>query len=221
MDRLATKPSAIIRPQTLRTPFRRLQSTTTVTTTTTTTVQKPKGLKALTKAYGMAALGVYLGLSAIDLPICYVVVHSMGSEKIEHYQNQIKVYFGYGQGEEEFAQSQLEKRIQRENEEGLNKDKNGGGNDVWKYIKSQFSWTEFAIAYGIHKSFIFIRLPITAAITPGVVAILRRWGFNIGPKTVVNTVSTNLTKNAKIDVTASSQKFGTRPSGKKKWWWFF
>ncbi len=41
-------------------------------------------------------------------------------------------------------------------------------------------WTKLALAYAIHKSFIFIRVPITAAITPKVVKTLRSWGWNIG-----------------------------------------
>ena len=46
-------------------------------------------------------------------------------------------------------------------------------------------WTQLALAYAIHKSFIFIRVPLTAAVTPKVVKTLRSWGWNIGkmPKT--------------------------------------
>jgi hypothetical protein len=41
-------------------------------------------------------------------------------------------------------------------------------------------WTQLALAYAIHKSFIFIRVPLTAAVTPRVVKTLRGWGWNIG-----------------------------------------
>jgi hypothetical protein len=34
-------------------------------------------------------------------------------------------------------------------------------------------WTQLALAYAIHKSFIFIRVPLTAALTPKVVRVLR------------------------------------------------
>ena len=47
-------------------------------------------------------------------------------------------------------------------------------------------WTQLALAYAIHKSFIFIRVPVTVAITPKVVKVLRGWGWDIGkrrPKT--------------------------------------
>ena len=41
-------------------------------------------------------------------------------------------------------------------------------------------WTQLGLAYVIHKSFIFVRVPLTAAITPKVVKTLRSWGWNIG-----------------------------------------
>lgn len=43
-------------------------------------------------------------------------------------------------------------------------------------------WTQLALAYAIHKSFIFFRVPLTAAVTPKVVKILRRWGWDIGKR---------------------------------------
>jgi N-terminal acetyltransferase 2 len=39
-----------------------------------------------------------------------------------------------------------------------------------------------ALAYAIHKSFIFIRVPLTAAVTPKVVKTLRSWGWDIGKR---------------------------------------
>lgn len=47
--------------------------------------------------------------------------------------------------------------------------------------KENASWaTQLALAYAVHKSFIFIRVPLTAAILPRVVKTLRGWGWNIG-----------------------------------------
>lgn len=43
-------------------------------------------------------------------------------------------------------------------------------------------WTQLALAYAIHKSFIFMRIPIAAAVTPKVVKILRGWGWDIGKR---------------------------------------
>ena len=42
--------------------------------------------------------------------------------------------------------------------------------------------TQLALAYAIHKSFIFLRVPLTAAVTPKVVKVLRSWGWKIGKK---------------------------------------
>lgn len=36
------------------------------------------------------------------------------------------------------------------------------------------------MAYLVHKSLIFIRVPLTAAVLPKVVKTLRKWGYNIG-----------------------------------------
>jgi hypothetical protein len=43
--------------------------------------------------------------------------------------------------------------------------------------------TQLALAYAIHKSFIFIRVPLTIAITPKIVKVLRGWGWDIGKRT--------------------------------------
>ncbi|CAX43292.1 N-terminal acetyltransferase, putative [Candida dubliniensis CD36] len=183
--------------------------------------KKPQGIKALMKEYGYPALAVYLGLSCIDLPICYVLVHSMGQEKIEVYENKVKQTFGYGVSDEELKKKQEINKIQQDIEShGEPAPENSGS--MASYILSQFSWTEFAIAYGIHKSLIFIRLPITAAITPGVVRVLRGWGFRIGTDKFSTTASIakDLAKSGIKDITASSTKFGVK-AGNKKWWWFF
>ncbi|KAM0429378.1 hypothetical protein ACHAPT_006596 [Fusarium lateritium] len=42
--------------------------------------------------------------------------------------------------------------------------------------------TQLALAYAIHKSFIVFRVPLTAAVTPKVVKVLRSWGWKIGKK---------------------------------------
>ncbi|CUM51060.1 uncharacterized protein AC631_03230 [Debaryomyces fabryi] len=180
---------------------------------------KPKSLKHLMKEYGYAGLGVYLALSFIDLPICYVMVHSMGKDQIEYYENKVKQTFGYGMSDEELKKKHDINKIEEMHEQTNSEDPNADGNLI-SFLLSQFSWTEFAIAYGIHKSLIFIRLPITAAITPGIVKGLRNWGFKIGSDKLSTTAS--IAKDTIKDITASSQKFGTRPNGKKKWFsWFF
>ncbi|RCK67878.1 N-terminal acetyltransferase 2 [Candida viswanathii] len=133
----------------------------------------------------------------------------------------VKQVFGYGVSDEELKKHQEINRIQKEIEE-LETPQVKEPTSTLGYLWSQFSWTEFAIAYGIHKSLIFIRVPITAAITPGVVKLLRGWGFRIGTDKLSTTASIakDLAKSGIKDMTASSAKFGTKP-GKRKWWWFF
>lgn len=41
-------------------------------------------------------------------------------------------------------------------------------------------WTQLLLAYGVHKSLIFFRVPLTAAVTPKVVKWLRARGWKIG-----------------------------------------
>lgn len=53
---------------------------------------------------------------------------------------------------------------------------------VFTDIRVSGIWTQLALAYAIHKSFIFIRIPIAAAVTPKVVKILRGWGWDIGKR---------------------------------------
>ena len=43
--------------------------------------------------------------------------------------------------------------------------------------------TQLALGLAIHKSFIFVRVPLAAAITPSVVRLLRSWGWDIGKRT--------------------------------------
>lgn len=59
--------------------------------------------------------------------------------------------------------------------------------------------TQLALAYAIHKSFIFIRVPLTAAVTPKVVKVLRGWGWDIGKRT------TKAAKAAKKEALAASK----------------
>ena len=123
----------------------------------------PTGIKKLIHQYGYSALGIYLGLSLIDLPICFLVVHSAGEDVIREYQDKFMKFIGY------------KKEI-----ENVNVDATTTKSDTETEEKSSTLVTEFALAYAIHKSLIFIRLPITAAITPAVVKYLQSKGFKVG-----------------------------------------
>lgn len=176
--------------------------------TTPPKTAKPTGIKALVKEYGYSALGVYLALSMLDLPICYLMVHSLGKEQIEVYENQVKQYFGFGKSDAELQHDQAVERMENPEE------KTSEGMFSW------FSWTEFALAYGIHKSvFIFVRVPLTAALTPLIVKLLRGWGFKIGTDKLATTAA--IATDSIASAAATSARFGKRATKGKKWFWFF
>jgi hypothetical protein len=156
--------------------------------------KKRMSMRELTKKYGWTAFGVYWAISAVDLPICFLVVHSMGEEKVMELEHKVKGWFGFGKKDEEDG---------AKNKEGDDKEVGKGNNSNWHLLL-----TEFGIAYAIHKSFIFLRIPATAALTPWAVRTLQKWGFNIGG---------NAMKTA-----ATGGSMGTAATTKQKWTsWFF
>lgn len=50
-------------------------------------------MKQLSREYGWAALGVYLGLSLIDFPFCFLAVRLLGVDRIGHYEDLVKSAF--------------------------------------------------------------------------------------------------------------------------------
>ncbi|KAF2018200.1 hypothetical protein BU24DRAFT_432656 [Aaosphaeria arxii CBS 175.79] len=128
-------------------------------------------LKKLSREYGWTALGVYFALSALDFPFCFLAVRYLGAETVGHYehivveaaQNVIRIVFpnfGKNKGGQEASVS----------------------GDVAEATAREAIWTQLTLAYVIHKSFIFIRVPLTAAVLPKVVKTLRNWGWNIGKR---------------------------------------
>ncbi|CAG8089510.1 unnamed protein product [Penicillium salamii] len=126
-------------------------------------------LKKLSREYGWAALGVYLALSALDFPFCFAAVRLLGVERIGHYEHVVvsfvkdKFKAVWPTTEESEGQGKLVEAEERNKDEAS-------------------IWTQLVFAYAIHKSFIFIRVPLTAAILPKVVKTLRGWGWNIGKR---------------------------------------
>ncbi|TQB67753.1 hypothetical protein MPDQ_004818 [Monascus purpureus] len=137
-------------------------------------------LRKLSREYGWSALGVYLLLSAVDFPLCFLAVRFFGTEKIGHIEHVIvssvkdavgSVCFRVRPGESE------------PEDHGEAKDGEPPSVAVEKKNGEASIWTQVALAYAIHKSLIFIRVPLTAAVTPKVVQVLRNWGWNIGKRT--------------------------------------
>lgn len=67
-------------------------------------------LKKLSREYGWAALGVYLLLSAMDFPFCYIAVRHLGAERIGHYEHvvveTVKGLFGAKSAPEQQSQDE-------------------------------------------------------------------------------------------------------------------
>ncbi|KAL3437801.1 hypothetical protein BDV09DRAFT_183319 [Aspergillus tetrazonus] len=131
-------------------------------------------LKTLSREYGWSALWIYLFLSALDFPFCFAAVKLLGADKIGHYEHVIvesvkgavnKVWPGaFKESEEQSEDEDVEAQA--------------GGKKKGP-VEEASLWTQLALAYAIHKSFIFVRVPLTAAITPKVVKQLRKWGWDV------------------------------------------
>ncbi|EAS33202.3 uncharacterized protein CIMG_04226 [Coccidioides immitis RS] len=143
-------------------------------------------MRKLSREYGWSALGIYLLLSALDFPFCFAAVRLLGVERIGHYEhvvvesmkNILRPIFGarkdttenlYG-GDVAMATSVERAAL----DHGVMK---AGGKPAGEEASI---WTQLALAYAVHKSLIFLRVPLTAAVTPKVVKTLRRWGWDIG-----------------------------------------
>ncbi|KAG9236209.1 hypothetical protein BJ875DRAFT_457034 [Amylocarpus encephaloides] len=150
-------------------------------------------LKKLSREYGWSVVGVYFVLSVLDFPFCFFLVRYLGTDRI-------------GGWEEAFISAA--KRIIPESvketwtnwRSAMKKgEQDATGGDIVNETVEMASWgveeaqarnkrdaslaTQLALAYAIHKSFIFLRIPLTAAVTPKVVKILRGWGWDIGKRT--------------------------------------
>ncbi|KAI8966662.1 hypothetical protein F5Y11DRAFT_308957 [Daldinia sp. FL1419] len=158
--------------------------------------QQPQGLtarlKKLSKEYGWAALGVYLGLTVLDFPFCFLLVRSVGTERIgaiehwvvSHASKLIPQSVRTRWREYREALKEAEKENLGDAEISEDVEMAGWGvEEAEKRHKAEASLgTQLALAYAVHKSFIFLRVPLTAAITPKVVRVLRSWGWKIGKR---------------------------------------
>nr|POE85509.1 uncharacterized protein CFP56_43825 [Quercus suber] len=140
----------------------------------------PNGIKAklkeLSQKYGWAAVGVYLGLSALDFPFCFLAVRMLGAERVGQAEHFVVDRFwqlvglvtpsGSAQKVEESITPSEDAAV-REGGDVAVETKQGEGATIW---------TQLLLAYGVHKSLIFFRVPLTAAVTPRIVKYLRARG---------------------------------------------
>lgn len=149
-------------------------------------------LKKLSREYGWTAVGVYFSLSILDFPFCFALVKVVGTDRIAAIEHKVV----------SFAGSVIPASVKdwwHDYRNALRKAEsdNLGNNDISDEA-SMVAWdvqeaeqhnqkeaslaTQLALAYAIHKSFIFVRVPLTAAILPKVVKVLRSWGWQIGKR---------------------------------------
>lgn len=155
--------------------------------------------KDLSRRYGYAAVGVYLGLSVLDFPFCFLTVRLVGPERVGEVEHAIVDSFWSlisivvpSMGPEDRTAS--DNAIAEEVKETQSVDSNGHkhNDNASMYVRRNLMreyrannnfagiWTQLILAYAIHKSLLVFRVPLTAAVTPKVVKTLRSWGWNIG-----------------------------------------
>jgi len=163
-------------------------------------------MRKLSREYGWSALGVYFALSALDFPFCYLLVKTLGTDRIGEWEHIIVsnvkriIPESVKQAWHDWRVSMKKAEHEFVGGEEINDTVEMAGwgvEEAEKKNKSNASLaTQLALAYAIHKSFIFIRVPIAAAVTPKVVKILRGWGWDIGKRTTKEAKAINRAQNA-------------------------
>ncbi|TGO66110.1 hypothetical protein BOTNAR_0068g00250 [Botryotinia narcissicola] len=150
-------------------------------------------MKKLSREYGWSVVGVYIFLSAADFPFCYLLVRTLGTDRIGEWEHTITSSIK-SIIPESIKTTFHEWRVamQKASHDVTGSDKLGDGVEMagWGVEEAEERnkrdaslGTQLALAYAIHKSFIFIRVLLTAAVTPKVVRTLRGWGWDIGKRT--------------------------------------
>ncbi|KAK4241641.1 hypothetical protein C8A03DRAFT_40995 [Achaetomium macrosporum] len=147
-------------------------------------------MKKLSREYGWTAAGVYLALSVLDFPFCFLLVRTVGTEKIAHIEHVVvsnikkAIPEGVQTWWRDYRQAVGEAKRERMGETGEPDVIYHGVEEAEQRSRQEGASlaTQIALAYAIHKSFIFLRVPLTAAVTPKVVKVLRSWGWEIGKR---------------------------------------
>ena len=82
--RLSPSPFSRAARRTFQRAARRLEST---TATANEELSLSQRLKKLSREYGWSAVGVYLALSALDFPFCFLAVRLLGTDRIGHWEH--------------------------------------------------------------------------------------------------------------------------------------
>ncbi|OJD34970.1 peptide alpha-n-acetyltransferase nat2 [Diplodia corticola] len=146
-------------------------------------------MRKLSREYGWVALGVYLGLSVLDFPFCFLAVRMLGTDRIGRWEHAAITAF-WNLVHVALPDVHRAKKPEGAVETEAGHVLDGAVSDMADVAAAEEAnageeatiWTQLALAYAIHKSFIFFRVPLTAAVTPKVVKVLRGWGWNIGKR---------------------------------------
>lgn len=147
-------------------------------------------------------------LSALDFPLCYLLVHYLGTERVGRWEHAVvsrvaplipAVVKGNWYAFKEWMHSTEEEITGKDDVSDVVDMAGWGVEEAQRENKKEASLaTQLALAYAIHKSFIFLRVPATVALTPKVVKVLRGWGWNIGKRsTKAEKAARKATKEAK------------------------
>ncbi|KAK0256060.1 DUF1279 super [Friedmanniomyces endolithicus] len=172
--------------------------------------KKDGKFKELSRKYGWTAVGVYFGLSILDFPFCFLAVRWLGTERIvaaeewvvdgfwdvtgraapgaresyEVWSTHLKEQ--YGESYRVWSARLRERYREWRGLERLPVDGPAEAMAVADAAHGQHRHheaslgTQLALAYALHKSLIFFRLPLAASITPGIAKWLRKRGWAVG-----------------------------------------
>lgn len=167
--------------------------------------KQQSSIKQLIAKYGYTSLVTYLFVGGIDFALSYMLIHQVGEEEINVKYNELKKALGFKSKNAEEIRKEFELKRQTQNTEETNKEKENTDLSILGKIKhygnillSNTMFKEVIIAYGLHKSLIFIRLPVTAMITPPVYNYLLKVKPNwvLRPQAFTKTVINPMAKNA-------------------------
>jgi len=158
-------------------------------------------------------LGVYFALTALDFPFCYMFVRYMGTDRIGEWEHIVvsnvkklipeSVQQAWHDWRASMKKAESEMTGNQEVTEHVEMAGWGVEEADARNKKEASLATQLALAYAIHKSFIFIRVPLTISITPKVVRVLRGWGWDIGKRT---TKEARAVKRATIQASKPAKK---------------
>ncbi|KIR38610.1 peptide alpha-N-acetyltransferase [Cryptococcus deuterogattii 99/473] len=134
--------------------------------------------KALSRKYGSWAIGMYFFLSTIDFSLCFLLVHSLGAERIEPLMDSAKEFYRSKRyGVEEAERMRIEDEKEREEEMAAEKKDGKQGKSGSGWFGKTF-WAEAVLAYTIHKTALLpFRAGLTVAWTPKFVGWLAKRGW--------------------------------------------